>query len=406
MESKGQCVSVNDIEPGYVCVAELRDDLDRVLIAPGIPLTQEFLSRLKELGIQQVYVGALDSVGITHKKSPHNLDARRGKLGCFERRIDRSREPLSPHRTAQFAATIGETLSLLENIGTSIRQLSPAATAQLCSLPESIAEMLVEDSDQALLAVIPSEQSRQLSARCAQMSVLASSTAMEMKFSDEEVAMVGIAALVHDLGLYLLPTELQASTHTLTTDERELYRSHPRLTVDLLSECSAITEQVKLLILQVHELADGSGFPRGLKRHRFHPLTSILNAVEIYLTLVAPGAGRPAFVSHDALRIMLYQCSQGMLDPDVLRAFINQFSLFPIGSRVLLDDASKAMVVRRDGDYYDMPVVQLQESQNGELVPIRDSARRIASPLHNPATEMRIEKAVIQSLTLDALIVA
>ena len=156
--------------------------------------------------------------------------------------------------------------------------------------------------------------------------------------------------------------------------------------------------------MQVHELANGSGFPRGLPKHRQHPLAKILSLVDVYLALISPGPDRLPLIPHDAIRVMLYQCRQGVLDSAVMRAFINQHTLFPLGSRVELDDATQVMTARRDGEDYDLPIVTAADKAGAELITLKSSSRRVARPLCASGREMRLPPNTPRSIALGELI--
>lgn len=395
-------IAVAALEAGYACTQDVLDDAGRVLLAAGTPLTRNFIERLETRGITHIQVGVRDFAQL-NRGAASRPAAPQMAVAKHAQRVNRSQEPHSSVRAARFTAQLDNALNLLDAIESDALDMSAAPMAALCRVPEAIAEMLIEDSDQAILASHRDEYAQKLSARSAQLSVLVSAIAMEMQLPDSDVELVGLAGLLHDLGLFLLPLELRDGTRALNAAESELYRSHPKLTVNLLSDCYSISEPVKLLILQVHELPDGSGFPRGLKRHLLHPLTSILNAADIFLSLISPSPGRPAIIPHDAISVLLHQCRVGIIQADVMRAMINQLTLFPLGSRVELDDHSVALIARRDGEHYDAPIVSLEGAEGGSLISLRQDQRKIFSPHYNPEHEMRIGREQLAELTLDSL---
>jgi len=395
-------IAVADLDAGYVCTQDVLDHAGRVLLTSGMLLTRNFIERLKARGIVHIQVGVRDFAKLNRGVASIPA-ARQMAIAKHAQRVDRSQEPHSSLRAVRFTAQLDNALNLLDCIESDALDMSAAPMAALCRVPEVIADMLIEDSDQAILASHRDEHAQKLSARSAQLSVLASAIAMEMRLPDSDVELVGLAGLLHDLGLFLLPLELRDGTRVLNAAEAELYRSHPKLTVNLLSDCDSISESVKLLILQVHELPDGSGFPRGLKKHLLHPLTCILNAADIFLSLISPSPGRPAIIPHDAISILLHQCRAGLIQADVMRAMINQLTLFPLGSRVQLDDHSVALIARRDGEHYDAPIVVLEGAEGGPLISLRGCERKILSPHYNPEHEMRIGREQLAGLTLDSL---
>ncbi len=407
-------ISIDEIQPGVVCGSDVCDEDGRVLLSRGVRLSEAVLQRISERNITHIQVDPADLSTLRGEKKPQARDpsSKRRRVEASPesptgvRRVDRSHEPYSEERAERFSRQLEYAIELVEEIGAQREGMSTATLKELCSVPEQIAEMLVEDSDQSLSSAKSDSGATPLAQRCAQMSMLSMSTALEMELSESDVFHVGIAGLLHDLGLYLLPETLRDPTKTLSFEETEIYRSHPDLTLRLLNDFSSIPKVAHLLILQVHELPDGGGFPRGIRAHRMHSLARILSAVEVYLALINPGPGRPAVVPHDALGFMLYQCRNGTFDVEVMRSFINQMSLFPIGSLVALDNGENATVIRRDGDHYDRPVVIRKDSPHTEPVALSESNHAILAPIHDHSSEMRIEKGLVPSLTLEEMLFA
>jgi len=77
---------------------------------------------------------------------------------------------------------------------------------------------------------------------------------------------------------------------------------------------------------------------------------------------------------------LLRSAKDNSADPAAVRGLLNLLSLYPIGSRVLLSDGRAARVIRRNGNNYDAPVVQIVEHAGGEPVAPEDSGE-VLDPL-------------------------
>ena len=73
-----------------------------------------------------------------------------------------------------------------------------------------------------------------------------------------------------------------------------------------------------------------------------------------------------------AMECLLKLSSQRYLDPGVVRYLLNVMSLFPVGSFVSLTDGSVALVLRRNGDKFSSPIVQIVEDGDGNRVDSND----------------------------------
>jgi HD-GYP domain-containing protein (c-di-GMP phosphodiesterase class II) len=86
-----------------------------------------------------------------------------------------------------------------------------------------------------------------------------------MGLSDDVIATVELAALVHDIGKLAVPAELLTRPTQLSEIEFRLIREHPLTSHEILKGI-AFPWPIADIVLQHHERCDGSGYPYGLLR--------------------------------------------------------------------------------------------------------------------------------------------
>jgi two-component system chemotaxis response regulator CheY len=97
---------------------------------------------------------------------------------------------------------------------------------------------------------------------------------------------LGLASLLHDLTLDeskyhdVHSWNLAATDLMDKTPETLEYRNHPNEAANLLLSMKNIPANVDQIILQHHEMKDGSGFPRGLISNRITPMACVFIIVE------------------------------------------------------------------------------------------------------------------------------
>jgi HD-GYP domain-containing protein (c-di-GMP phosphodiesterase class II) len=402
-------VSLDDLCLGAICKFDIRDQQGLLLLGKGLPLTQTILDQVLNRGISFLEVHPSDVDALTGRiatqkagKRPERKQSERSHKSLFSKRVDRSREPYSSVRAERFAKQVVAAVGVLAQIGEQIQSLTQPVVSELCDIPAQMTDMLLEDPDQSIFAVGDSDDQRLLPQRCARMSLLAINTGIEMELSDKEVMQLGTAALLHDLGLYLMPAHFRDPTIELTANEVWEYKRHPSLVVNAFAKLSIVSDEVRVIANQVHERLDGSGYPRGLHGNLIHPLASVLGLVDSYLTLIQPGPDRPAVVPHDAIGYLLFEVGRGLFDAAAMRAFLNQIAFFPIGSKVELDNGQRATVIRRDGNHYTTPIVRIDGAHATDGLSLRVSARNIARPVvDEPGRQMRITKSMMPTLSMD-----
>lgn len=397
-------LTVESITPGSTAASNIVDDDGRVLIRKGVPLTESFLKELQNRGIEKIRVSFADFSALTCAKTGEMSVGKGDKpkqKDYAARRVDRSREPFNAERHERFSEKMKSVLEVVGNLGAGLNRNTRGTVAELSSAASGFAEMLAEDSDQSI--ALTSTIDRNLAARCAKLSMLAMATGLEMRLPNSDIELLGCTGLLHDLSLFDLHEKLRDPAQTLTFDEAELYRYHPERTVKKLTEFPSVSDELKVMIMQVHELPDGSGFPRGINKSRFHRLTSIMSLVELYCALTDPAPGRPPMVPYDAISFLLFQCRGGMVDASAMRSFINQLSLYGIGNNVKLSDGTVAEVIRHEVDAYDLPIVRVDGSHPEDFLPLRETNLSVIAPVQRD-DEMRFDRSLVESLSIQELV--
>ena len=147
--------------------------------------------------------------------------------------------------------------------------------------------------------------------------------AKEQKLSPNDINNIQTAALLHEIGLLLLPSNLwESCTDNLTPLTKELLEKHSIKGSKLLKNLSGF-EEISKIIRHLYEHVDGTGYPDGLKRRKIPICSRIIAVVDFFDTLAYGEKEKPI---EDVLEI-LEQESGGKFDATVvysLRRYINQ----------------------------------------------------------------------------------
>jgi HD-GYP domain-containing protein (c-di-GMP phosphodiesterase class II) len=129
-----------------------------------------------------------------------------------------------------------------------------------------------------------------------------------------------LAALLHDIGLLMLPTHLQTGNRMLTPESYVAVQNHSRIGASLLEPFTFLREAA-LLIAHHHERWDGSGYPYGI-RGEFIPFGArILAVADAFEAIQVPNVPDRALRDRIAFRIL--RISSGtQFDPDLVETLI------------------------------------------------------------------------------------
>ncbi len=146
----------------------------------------------------------------------------------------------------------------------------------------------------------------------------------EMGLQDAILHHLKLAALLHDIGLLMLPARLQTGWESLDTDSYTTIQNHPRLG-SILLEPFPFLREATVMIAHHHERWDGSGYPYGL-RGEFIPLGArILAVADAFSAIHVPHTHDQFRRDRVALRIL--QVSAGtQFDPLVVKTLVKCFA--------------------------------------------------------------------------------
>ncbi len=173
--------------------------------------------------------------------------------------------------------------------------------------------------------------------------------------SEHEIAEIGSAGLLHDIGKTLIPPEILNKPAKLTPEEFEVIKQHSRLSYDLVKKNPEISLSVAMAMLQHHEKTDGSGYPVGAMANLIHPYAKIMAVADIYDALVSTRPYKKAYTPGEAVDILLGMSS--CLDMRALQTFMKVMVLYPVDSLVKLSNGETARVVKQNANLLLRPVV-------------------------------------------------
>ena len=98
---------------------------------------------------------------------------------------------------------------------------------------------------------------------------------------DDDLKMLTVAGMLHDIGKVLLPPEIIKKPGRLTNEEFEIVKSHPKKGAELL-QAKGVDDMICQVALRHHEKCDGSGYPSGLKGEEIDQMAKLVAIVDVY----------------------------------------------------------------------------------------------------------------------------
>jgi HD-GYP domain-containing protein (c-di-GMP phosphodiesterase class II) len=367
--------STGSLQEGMVLPADLCDIHGGKLLQAGLPVTQALIDHLAQMGTREVF--------LDDNRTKNSSSADSTLLAPYNPLLEQQLEH-NYLRITQALSTFND--GLLNGHPTSTDELELIVADYLQTAIQDTGAVMANcmgDTCAGLDAHQIQSHDAQLQRRSVRLAILSTVTASQMKLPESECMTAGIVGAVHDIALY-------GRGRPLYDDN---YFEHPLRSIDLLGNAFGMTDQMRLITGQVHEQCDGSGYPRHLKSVRLHMVSRILNVVDAYLTLIDPiDADGPGFAPSDALAYLVQQSLYGAFDRDCVQALIMAASIYPVGTKVQLDDGTSATVMRSTGRSYLRPIIKIDNYPH-TLIDLRFSERSIVRPDESNQSFRRLPKA-------------
>jgi HD-GYP domain-containing protein (c-di-GMP phosphodiesterase class II) len=359
-------IDTTDLEIGSSLPFDLRDPEGNIVHKSGLPVTQRLLDRLASLGITSVTVKS---------ESQESINP-----------IDTLASTCDPESFATVANLLEQTTEKLGGIFRDLQNSVPVSSNDINENVAGFVKQIAGDASAVLgvLAVkgkqVGLELSRYLAERSVRMSYFAVANAIGLGYSELAATRVGTLAMLGDISLLNHP-EWFGDDHRILSSvfSLEEYKNHSVESATIVKENMDFDDSFIESLSQIHELADGSGYPLGLTEVSVSEESKIVNLVDTYLSMTEEGITGKHYLESDVLAFLMHQASLGKFDKRVVRGFIKTFSLYPIGVLVQLDDNSIAVVTRTNPSNPFQPVVKCCDS-TGRVKDLSVSTNYIVGP--------------------------
>ncbi len=227
--------------------------------------------------------------------------------------------------------------------------------------------------------------------------ILAIAMSETLRFPAHKQMDLGVAALMHRIGVMQIPRELFFADRALTPEERKNISLFPVLGYRTL-KAAEFPLPIILAVLEHRENIDGSGYPRGLTGDKISLYGKILAVASSYCAAVSKRPFRENMDGHSGI-IDLLKDRGTKYDEKILRVLLLTLTVYPIGTYVRMSDGSIGIVYQTNSEEPKFPVLKMLFDANNRLyaeMPI----------LHTSAAdEVQIKRALtkdeVESLRLD-----
>lgn len=188
--------------------------------------------------------------------------------------------------------------------------------------------------------------------------VLSLLTAISVNYSKGDLELLGVGALLHDIGKVRVPSAILNKPTALTPEEFEEIKQHSVYGYEILKSQRDINHLSALVAYQHHEKYNGTGYPNGLTIEGIHEFSKIVGMVDVYDALTADRVYRKAYQPYEAFE-MLAGSGNYLFDYELIQAFLSNVALYPVGTLVKLNNGHTGVVINTPKRMTHRPTVRV-----------------------------------------------
>jgi putative nucleotidyltransferase with HDIG domain len=243
-------------------------------------------------------------------------------------------------------------------------------TAKARHLVTELADEVIKNPDALIWLTHMKSRDEYTATHCINVCILALTFGRSLGLDKAQLSILGLGALLHDIGKMQVPEKILNKPARLTKEEFAIMQTHPGKGHKLLSEQHDLDPLCLDIVLHHHERLGGSGYPDGLVDKQISLLSRITAIVDVYDAVTSERCYHDAIPPALALK-NLFTWAPNNFDTNLIESFIKCVGIYPVGSVVQLSTHEVGIVVATEAYHRLKPVVMLMKKATGEPYPTR-----------------------------------
>ena len=291
------------LKPGMVAAQSVFNSSGANYITRGVTLTQQYIDRLRQLGVEGIHVTSTDAQA--QLPPPEDILSEKTRAFAVKRVYDVFEQVT---RTGTF----------------DLDPLSQASAAIINDIMERRGN-LVQLTEIRL-------HDMYTFAHCVNVAMLCSMQGVLLGMNEKELSELTMGGLLHDLGKLVVPPEILNKPGRLTDEEFAVIKKHPAAGAEKILKLNVPNVDRLAIVARLHhEKMDGTGYPNGRTSKTIHRYGRIGAIADVYDALTSSRPYKKAYTPAIAYNIMVH-CSPGQFDEDLLKLFFSNVAIYPIGT--------------------------------------------------------------------------
>ncbi len=380
---------VSELNDGMIFDKPVYVDGENLLVPPHVPIKQKDIDRLVKWDVEEIKTEGkvIQSGGSDEDEG--------GRYGSSEQ--SNLMKVLDAQADKKLLDLYFNSVKILDNVYKNVRDNEPVDNEGVDRVIDDLIPAIKDRKDEMISFLILSGHGEApLAESSINTTIISVFIAQAFKMTSHRINQLAFGALLHDIGMMKIPEQLLQKTGKLTDNELKVIRTHPIYSHKIITKTLRYPEEIGNIALQHHERWDGNGYPNKLKGEEINLQARIVSVADAFEAMVSVRPYRNSMIGYKAMRQLLNDNSR-RFDSRVLKTFIKVMGIYPIGSIVLLNDASIGRVISTHSDAPLRPTVRLLIDSRGralekrkEIIDLKQDNKLFIARAINPS-EIEVE---------------
>jgi HD-GYP domain-containing protein (c-di-GMP phosphodiesterase class II) len=334
-------VAIDELIGNEILAVPVMSRDDKVLIQSDTTLRDDFIARLRDYGVDYVYIK--DAKEIQESKEA-NADEEKAVYTIeetFEESEKVIKKVLSKH---------------IYKHNEELKKISEQA--------EAVIDNILSESEIVESVTEIRNISTDMYSHCLNVCILSTIMAIRLKMNERQIRNVSKGAILHDIGLKFITSDyIDRDESEMTPDELLEYRKHTVYGYSSVQEEEWLPDPVKEIILLHHEQLDGEGFPFKQKGDKLRNEVKLVALCDEFDSLIS-GIGGKKVKMYEAIESIKAHVGT-KFDRTIAAKFLETVAAYPVGDKVVLSNGEVGEVIRQNREAMDRPVIRVTELSDG-----------------------------------------
>lgn len=177
-----------------------------------------------------------------------------------------------------------------------------------------------------------------------------------LNFSNDEIQIVGIGGLLHDIGKLKVRQNILNKSEKLTKSEFDEIRRHTNYGYNILNNRRDLEKIIALIALTHHERDDGSGYPMGFNYAQISKYAKVISIADAYDAMLSPRPYRQQLSIFETFEQFENQ-NHGQFDIRYLTVFSNRILEYYLDNYAVLSNGQIGKIITINKSNISRPIL-------------------------------------------------